>query len=441
MGGTDDNASRVTGFQNDRLIDHLAVGVLMLDLNGVCTRANSVALKLLGFSANELVGRNVVDLLSIENKASANIGCDDFLLRATAGQPIQETEACVRAASGQPLYVVASAVPLMQDGQLDGTVLTLQGGSVHRRIRERLHLVEHEQTEILRQRDAAARIERDLAQEAASRQRELTVATERAAAEQLRSQQRMAEDRLLQSEKLAAVGRLAASISHEINNPLEAVTNLLFLAKNDTSISEEAAGYLKQAEEELSRVSQIVSQTLRFQRSGTLPVEVTPESLIESVLTLHQGRLHHKRVRINVLHRRSRKFLLPEGDIRQILNNLVGNAIDAMSTDGGVLTIRTSDARHPLTGKRGIRITVCDTGVGMSSQTAAHIFEPFYTTKGNSGSGLGLWISGTLAKRHDGRLGVRSSTAGPCRGTSFSLFLPEDGGAATVGEPMPAKAA
>lgn len=436
----DDSARQSVAVQ-DRLLDHLAVGVLVADGSGCCTEVNAVALNLLGFRTEDLLGQNILAKLSIEDDAVEDPDCDEFLRHALAGEVIQETEACVRTASGKPLYLVASAMPRLQQGNPSGTVLTLQGGLVHRKMRERLHLVEHEQTEILRQRDAAARIERDLAQEAASRQRELTVATERAAAEQLRTQQRMAEDRLLQSEKLAAVGRLAASISHEINNPLEAVTNLLFLAKNDTSISEEAAGYLKQAEEELARVSQIVSQTLRFQRAGTLPVEVTPESLIQSVLTLHQGRLHHKRVRINVLHRRSRRFFLPEGDIRQILNNLVGNAIDAMSTEGGVLTIRTSDATHPVTGKRGIRITVCDTGVGMTSQTAAHIFEPFYTTKGNSGSGLGLWISGTLAKRHDGRLGVRSNTLGPCRGTTFSLFLPEQHVQADLDEPMPAKAA
>lgn len=406
------------------LLDHLAVGVLTLNRTGVCTRINAAALEMLGYKVEDVVGHDLHTLVSTDEEASTSRARDAFLLAASTGSAVRDAEACFRTASGQVLQVMGSAIPLLTDGQPVGAVITLQDGSAHRHTRERLHLVEHEQTEILRQRDAAARIERDLAQEKANRQREVAAATERAAAEQLRTQQRVAEDKLLQSEKLAAVGRLAASISHEINNPLEAVTNLLYLVKSDASISQESSEYLKQAEEELARVSQIVSQTLRFQRAGTAPVIVGPESLIQSVLSLHQGRLHHKRIKIQVSHRRPRHFLLPEGDVRQVLNNLVGNAIDAMSSEGGVLTLRTSAVRHHDTGESGMRITVSDTGSGMDSQTAAHIFEPFYTTKGASGSGLGLWISGTLAKRHGGRLTVRSCTGGRQRGTTFSLFLP-----------------
>jgi signal transduction histidine kinase len=290
----------------------------------------------------------------------------------------------------------------------------------------RLDLVQEEQTEAMRQRDAAARIERDLAKENEIRQRDLAVATERAAAEQLRAQQRMAEERLLQSEKLAAVGRLAASISHEINNPLEAVTNLLYLVRHDDSISQEADKYLQQAEQELARVSQIVLQTLRFQRAGTAPTQVTPEGLIDSVVALHQGRLHHRRIAINRRHRRSQPFHCAEGDVRQILNNLVGNAIDAMSKDGGTLCLRTARIHDVHSGQNGIRITVSDSGHGMPNTTATRIFEPFYTTKGASGSGLGLWISNTLAKRLGGRISVRSRSGDtPHRGTTFSIFIPE----------------
>jgi signal transduction histidine kinase len=325
-----------------------------------------------------------------------------------------------------PIHVTCSSAPVSIGDQIQGTVVTLTDITSRYKAEERLLRMEEEQREVLRQRDATARIERELSEEQASRQRESFAAVERAAAEQLRQQQRLAEDRLVQSEKLAAVGRLAASISHEINNPLEAVTNLLYLVRNDPTLSEESAAYLAQAEKELARVSEIVSQTLRFQRGGAIPVSCTPEALIESVLALHQGRLHHRRIRIDRRHKNSRSFVCAEGDIRQILNNLVGNAIDAMTEKGGTLIIRTSAASDPHTRSPGLRISVSDSGHGMTQATASQIFEPFYTTKGASGSGLGLWISSTLARRHGGRLSVRSREGeGPRSGTTFSLFLPE----------------
>lgn len=237
------------------------------------------------------------------------------------------------------------------------------------------------------------------------------------------TQQRQAETALRQSEKLAAVGRLAASISHEINNPLEAVTNLLYLTAVDPALSQNALGYVRLAQDELSRVSQIATQTLRFHRQADSPTEVTPAQLIDPVLNLYQGRLVNSRIYVEAAYSTARRVLCFENDIRQVLNNLIANAIDAMRT-GGRLRIRAHDAFDLRSQSVGVRIAVADTGHGMSRETQKRIFDPFYTTKGLNGNGLGLWISQGIVERHQGQLRVRSSQDGAVHGTVFSIFLP-----------------
>ncbi len=236
------------------------------------------------------------------------------------------------------------------------------------------------------------------------------------------SSQKQAEAALIQSERLAAVGRLAASISHEINNPLESVTNLLYLVSTE-DLPPQAREYMTMASQELARVSQIVGQTLRFHRQSTRPRSVTPQELLDSVLALYQGRMLNARVHPVAEYRGDPKFVCYEGDIRQVLNNLVGNAIDAMRGEG-TLRIRSRAAFDSATGVEGVRITIADSGHGMNADTLRHIFEPFYTTKGIHGTGLGLWISKGIVTKHHGCLRVRSRTgAEPC-GTVFALFLP-----------------
>ena len=237
------------------------------------------------------------------------------------------------------------------------------------------------------------------------------------------TERRLAETALLQSEKLAAVGRLAASIAHEINNPLESVTNLLYLARGGTKI-EEIQDYLDTAERELRRVSVISSQTLRFHRQSTNPKEVTCEDLIETVLSIHQGRIVNSHVTVERRMRATRPVACFEGEIRQVLNNLVGNAIDAMHPVGGTLFVRGRDATDWRSGRHGLAITIADTGSGMSPQTLRKIFEPFFTTKGLSGTGLGLWVSKEIIDRHEGVLRVRTSQRTPHTGTVFALFVP-----------------
>ncbi len=236
------------------------------------------------------------------------------------------------------------------------------------------------------------------------------------------SQQKQAEAALVQSEKLAAVGRLAASISHEINNPLEAVTNLLFLLKQE-ALPAQAESYLHLAEQELARVSQIAGQTLRFHRQATRARAISPAELLEPVLALYRGRLNNSNIEVRQESLHAQPIVCFEGDIRQVLNNLVSNAIDAMRT-GGILTLRIRDAQSPHTHAAGVRITIADTGHGMPEATRLRIFEPFYTTKGINGTGLGLWISHGIVEKHQGSLSVRSSVNPNRHGTIFSLFLP-----------------
>jgi PAS domain S-box-containing protein len=239
--------------------------------------------------------------------------------------------------------------------------------------------------------------------------------------------QKRAEAALIQSEKLAAVGRLASSISHEINNPLEAITNLLYLIALSGDLPENVRHYVQIAQSELSRVCQIATQTLRFHRQAVRATYVSAADLVDAVLNLYHGRLANSSIHVEASYSTTTTVLCFENDIRQVLNNLIANAIDAMR-QGGRLLARAHDAtdyssRYP-EGRRGIRITIADTGHGMSSAVQARLFEPFYTTKDLNGTGLGLWISAGIINRHHGRLTFRSSEDSLHHGSVFSLFLP-----------------
>ncbi len=229
---------------------------------------------------------------------------------------------------------------------------------------------------------------------------------------------------LLQNEKLAAVGRLASSISHEINNPLESVTNLLFLTRNSTDV-EQIHEYIDTAERELKRVSIITNQTLRFYKQSTNPAPIYCYDMIGDSLSIFQGRLVNSKIMVEKRKRAEHPVFCFGGEIRQVLSNLIANAIDAMPV-GGRLLLRSREATDWKTGKRGLVISVADTGVGISKAAQKKIFDAFFTTKGIGGTGLGLWISSEIVARHKGRLRVRSSEQEGRSGTVFALFLPFD---------------
>jgi C4-dicarboxylate-specific signal transduction histidine kinase len=236
--------------------------------------------------------------------------------------------------------------------------------------------------------------------------------------------QKKAELALLQSEKLAIVGRLASSIAHEINNPLESITNLLYLAENSATF-EQSRHYIQTAEIELRRVSAITSQTLRFHKQSTSPQEMNITELLRSVLSIYQGRIANAYIQIDRDSRAKRRVRCFEGEIRQVVANIISNALDAMPA-GGRLCIRDREATNWRTGEQGIVVTVSDTGVGMSPETRKRVFNPFFTTKGLTGTGLGLWVTKEIVDRHRGTLSVRSSQSPIRHGTVFTLFLPFD---------------
>jgi PAS domain S-box-containing protein len=240
------------------------------------------------------------------------------------------------------------------------------------------------------------------------------------------TERKKAEQALRQTEKLAAAGRLAASISHEINNPLEAITNLLYLLETSKTLDEGDRKYLMMAQSELARVSQIAIQTLRFYRQATKPAETSISELLESVLELYRGRLNQAEITVVRQFQTNGVQMAFGGELRQVFANIVGNALDA-SRAGGKLVVRVRNGRDPRNGAPGVRVSIADTGHGMNADTLKHIFEPFFTTKGNTGTGLGLWVSQEIVEKHQGRLNVRSSDATDRHGTVFSLFLPSDG--------------
>ncbi|MGA8937794.1 MAG: GAF domain-containing sensor histidine kinase, partial [Acidobacteriaceae bacterium] len=227
---------------------------------------------------------------------------------------------------------------------------------------------------------------------------------------------------LIQSEKLAAVGRLASSMAHEINNPLEAITNLLYLCRGG-AIAPQVQQWLDEAELELRRISILANQTLRFHRQSTRPHEISCLSLFTPTLDLYEARLRNAGIAVEKRKRAKELVECYEGDIRQVLSNLITNAIDAMPT-GGRLIVRSREGTDWKSGHKGVFLTVADTGTGIDPLTQERIFEAFFTTKGINGSGLGLWMSSEILQRHNGTITIRSSQTPGHSGTVAVLFLP-----------------
>ena len=237
------------------------------------------------------------------------------------------------------------------------------------------------------------------------------------------TEQRRSEETLRRSEKLAATGRLAASIAHEINNPLEAVTNLVYLARKNPS---NVGTYLKLADHELDRIAHITKNTLGFYRDSASRSEVNVSEVLDEVLVLYSGKLNFKKVKLRSEYPECIKIVGYAGEVRQIFANLVANAIEALSQEG-CLTIRASKVHRGEDGfcRQGVRVTVLDNGSGIPPEDRKKIFEPFYTTKKDVGTGLGLWLTLDLVEKHHGSIRMRSSTRPGRTWTAFSVFLPE----------------
>jgi PAS domain S-box-containing protein len=335
--------------------------ILSNDLNGIITTWNKGAEHIFGYTAEEVLGRPTSTL------ASENCQEDwaHILEKIRRGERVDHYETLRRHKDGSDISVSLTVSPIRDS---TGTVI------------------------------GASKVARDI------------------------TGPRLAEQALRNADKLALAGRMAASIAHEINNPLEAVTNLLFLLEHE-ELPEQARRYLTLAQHELGRVSHIASQTLGFFRGAPGSSAIPVSDIIDSAISLHIGRLSTCDVVVEKDYSAAPALLCNQGELRQVLVNLVANALDAMP-NGGRLIARVRPAVDLKTNTPGVRVVIADTGLGMSSRTQSALFEPFYTTKGATGTGLGLWVSHQIIARHKGRIRVRSSESPKYHGSVFSIFLP-----------------
>jgi PAS domain S-box-containing protein len=238
---------------------------------------------------------------------------------------------------------------------------------------------------------------------------------------------KQAEGALLRSEKLASVGRMAATIAHEINNPLAAVTNALFLAQTVPDLPEAARRFLATADEELRRVAHITRQALGFYREASAPTRTSVTAVLDSAIALLKNRIGARRAVVEKQWDRDVQITAVAGELRQVFTNLLSNSLDAIDQQG-VIKLRVSVSTN--NGNRQVRITVADNGSGIPPNSRPHIFEPFFTTKGEVGTGLGLWVSKQITEKHGGKIHLHSSTDGNRRGTVVSVVFPMEAAAA-----------
>lgn len=336
------------------------------DLNGIVTSWNKSAERLFGYKAEEIIGRPITLIIPPELQGDEAT----ILKKVRAGEKIDHFETVRMSKSGERIEVSLSISP-----------------------------VRNEQGRII----GAAKIVRDI------------------------TENKKIERALRTTEKLAAAGRLAATVAHEINNPLEAVTNLVYLAKRDMNDAKKVAAYLELAGRELDRVAHIARQTLGFYRESASPTRFNVSQLLDDLLFLYDTRLQTRKIKVIRQYENDIEVSAISGEIRQAFSNLITNSIDAMSA-GGSLQIRVARSRKWREPQLpGVRITVLDSGSGISPRNKRNLFQPFFTTKSDIGTGLGLWITRNIIEKHGGNIRVWSRTGPKGHGTAFSIFLPFEG--------------
>jgi PAS domain S-box-containing protein len=235
--------------------------------------------------------------------------------------------------------------------------------------------------------------------------------------------QRATEHALQNAEKFAIAGKLAGTIAHDINNPLEAVTNLVYLVSTMAQESE-VRGYAQAAQRELGRISDLTRQTLNFYRHSTKAEPTNVRELVQAVLRLLAKRIEGKQIEVKAKFGALQPVNCFASEMRQVIANIMTNAIDSMPNKGRLRVRAGLRTDWKNGGGLGVRLSIADTGVGMSAETRQRIFDPFFSTKQEEGNGLGLWITSEMLRKNNGRVSVRSSTRSGKSGTVFSIFLP-----------------
>jgi PAS domain S-box-containing protein len=458
------------------LLDLSGEGIWGLDLDGRCTFVNRRAVSTFGFASEEMVGSDMHGLVHHHYPDGRHYPASECPLQEVLqkNKVVRQLTDTMFRKDGTSFLAELSAQPVTVEGQVVGVVVTFRELTEMKRQEEELRraceLAKRQSAELdavienmpyevyIASADAKVRSNRraramsgegfpselktlNLAQ--AGEPSTETVRTQgrwvcSVAAPILLNgeilggvavntdvtQTRLQDDALRKLEKLAAVGQLASSIAHEINNPLESITNLLYLIRHSRSM-EDVQEYATIAQTELSRVAEITLQTLRFHRQHSSPVEVDVSEMVSMLMTLYTGRIMVKNINAEMKLVAAPRVLALEGEIRQVVNNLMRNALDAMSS-GGRLFIRLHPEHDRKNGRMGVRITVADTGDGISPEIEARLFEPFQTTKELTGTGLGLWVSKGIVEKHGGRIRIKTRR-GVGHGTVFAVWLPVDG--------------
>jgi PAS domain S-box-containing protein len=334
--------------------------IISKDLNGIICSWNEGARRIFGYQAEDMIGQPILRLIPPELHYEENF----ILAKIRSGERLDHFETTRIRKNGQRFPVSVTISPIKDDS---GTIV------------------------------GASKIARDV------------------------SDRKKVERLAIEAEKIATTGRMAAAIAHEINNPLASVLNLIFLARQDGTPTEDVRTYLATAESELERVSHIARQTLGYYRDTGTPSEIYVHNLAEDVLSVYRNRLLAQNIAVETNFTDRSRIGVHSGEIVQVFSNVIANAIDAMPA-GGTLSISTTQTRKAE--KDGLQIVVSDTGQGIRSEHLARVFEPFFTTKGTLGTGIGLWVARQIVEGHGGQISISSSTGPGDSGTAVAIHLP-----------------
>ena len=339
------------------IVDSCQDAIISKDLNGIITSWNPAATRIFGYEPEEMIGQPVLRLIPPELHSEET----EILRKVRSGRRIEGYEAVRVSKSGSLLHLSLTISPIRDNsGRIIG----------------------------------ASKIARDI------------------------SDRKKTEKLLLESEKLAATGRMAATIAHEINNPLEAVMNLIYLARHSMPEGTEAHSFLQTAENEVERVSHIARLTLGYYRDRGVPVETDLSKVMDEVLNVYRAKLYVREIKVERLFEKSRPILVNKGEMVQVFSNVIANSIEAMPK-GGTLCIRITPS-----GRDGVEIVFEDQGSGIEERNLSRIFEPFFTTKQDFGTGIGLWVTKRLIESRGGSIAVTSCTIPGTSGTKVTIRLP-----------------